>query len=68
MTHHEKIFKYFPPFLYFIKKIAQEGERKIEAHKKIWKTHITPPFNKSMAYKNAPLNIAPIKIIYGIKY
>jgi len=32
MTHHEKFSKYFSPFLYVIKKIAQEGERKIEAY------------------------------------
>ena len=43
MTHHEKFFKYFSPVLYFIKKLAQEEERKVEAYKKkLWQTHITP--------------------------
>ena len=54
MTHHQMFSKYFSPLLCFIKKVAQEGERKIEACKKNYGKHILLPLNKPMSDKDAP--------------
>ena len=54
MTHHQKFSKYFSPLLCFIKKVAQEGERKFKAYKKNYGKHILLPLNKLMSDKDAP--------------
>ena len=54
MTPHEKIFKYFSLFLFFIKKVAQDGERKMEAYKKNYSKHILLTLSNSMSDKDAP--------------
>ena len=56
MTHHQKFSKYFSPLLCFVKKVAQEGERKFKAYKKnMANTYYSPLINQCQI-KMLPLN------------